>query len=85
MSYQVVGESAALVYGFYITSGNLGSVTWAVQYGTTLSDTGWDTAVNGTNGVTVATGDAVDGLKQVTVTIPTTETKLFARLLITPP
>ena len=85
MSYQVVNGSAALVYGFYITSANLGSVTWAVQYGTTLSDTGWDTAVNGTNGVTIATGEAVNGLKQVTVSIPTTETKLFARLLITPP
>jgi fibronectin-binding autotransporter adhesin len=58
-----------------------------VQYGSTLS--GWTTAQNGVNGVTIGAPTALEtGIKQVVVTIPKTlavDSRLFARLNVVVP
>lgn len=83
-SYTTVNDSPVLVYSFYAVS-DTGSVTWSVEYNSNLSST-WTTAVNGTNGVTISTtATETAGLNLVTVTIPSSETKLFARLRVNVP
>ncbi|BCU78035.1 immunoglobulin domain-containing protein [Luteolibacter sp. LG18] len=85
--FTTVNGSSALVYSFYVVK-DTGTATWAVEYNTALSSdaASWTTAVAGTNGVTITTQDTeTAGLSYVTVRIPTTQTKLFARLRVTPP
>ena len=57
------------------------STTITVEYGSDLS--GWTTAVNGENGVSIdESGASVGGLTPVIVTIPKSGGKLFARLKV---
>jgi hypothetical protein len=77
-----VGESTSLVMTFFITA-QAGNVTWSVQSSPDLAT--WTTAVDGTAGATITAVDDGDNLKLVTVTIPTTEALLFARLVATAP
>ena len=62
---------------------SLGSASWSVESGKLLGE--WNPAVHGQNGVTIATGAAVDGYRPVTVTFTATENPFFARLVVVAP
>lgn len=81
-SYTTVDGSPALVFSFYAVS-SLGSVGWSVEYSSDLAT--WTTASAGTNGVTITSAASGTGVNLVTVTIPTTESRLLARLRLTLP
>ena len=81
-TYTTVDGSPALVFSFYAVN-SLGSVGWAVEYSADLAT--WTTATAGTGGVAIATTPAGSGVNLVTVTIPTTESRLLARLRLTLP
>lgn len=81
-TYTTVNDSPALVFSFYAVSA-LGSVGWAVEYGSDLST--WTTAVAGENGVTIDSTASGTGVNLVTVTIPTTDSRTFSRLRLTLP
>jgi hypothetical protein len=68
-------ESAALDQGFVD----------AVEYSNLLSEGSWSTAVQGVNGVTISSVDLDADTEEVTVTIPTTGSRTFARLKVTAP
>ncbi|MEK7953849.1 DUF3500 domain-containing protein [Luteolibacter soli] len=75
-------SAATFTYTFHIPEID-GSISWLCQYTGDLAT--WIDAVNGTNGVTIQAGTAVDGDVPVTVTIPTTSSRIFARVKVTGP
>lgn len=82
-----VEGATSLVFSFYAIS-QLGTASWSVEYDSALSSEAnvWTTAVHGTNGVVISTEETeTAGLSHVTVTIPTTEERMFARLRVTAP
>lgn len=84
VTYASSSGTPTLVYSFYSVK-NLGSVTWTVEYSVDL--TTWNTAVNGTNGVTITTTPYDTGYNLNTVTIPdsTGTGRTFTRLRATLP
>ena len=81
-SYATVDGSPALVFSFYAVT-SLGSVGWSVEYSSDLAT--WTTAAAGSGGITIATAASGAGVNLVTVTVPTTESRLMARLRLTLP
>ncbi len=74
--------SGAFVVTFFMPEAR-GSATWFVEYGERLD--AWETAIDGENGVTIATGAAVEGYVPVTVTFTSTSAAFFARLVVIEP
>lgn len=56
-----------------------------VEYSETLAAGSWTTAVHNTGGVTITTAPVDAGTEEVTVTIPSSSTKKFARLKVVAP
>lgn len=72
------GGHPALVYSYNLSTAAASVVTTAVEYSPDLVT--WTTAVDGQNGVTIVTTPVDANTNHVTVTIPTTTAKVFARL-----
>lgn len=68
---------AALVYEFKRAKAAT-DVAWSVEFTHDLTGS-WTTAVHGLNGVTIATSSLDADFDRITVTIPTSETRIFAR------
>jgi len=78
-----VGEPAALVFRFKVAKAAAG-VAWSVETSSTL-DGAWATAVHGVAQVTIIQIPLDGARDQVTVTVPTTEEKIFGRLRVAIP
>ncbi|MFT3990931.1 MAG: DUF3500 domain-containing protein [Luteolibacter sp.] len=75
-------DTSIYTYAFTIPE-NPGGVTWTVRYSTDLST--WTDAPNSADGVTVTEGTASNGEIPVTVSIPSTTGKVFARVVVVSP
>jgi hypothetical protein len=72
-----------LVFRFNVAKAAAG-VAWSVETSSTLGGT-WATAVQGVDQVTISQAPLDATRDQVTVTIPTTESKIFGRLRVALP
>lgn len=77
-----VNGSSALVYQFNLNKAAAAAVTVTVEYSSDLIN--WTTAVNGQDGVGIATASVNSATEHITVTIPTASSCLFARLRVAP-
>jgi len=77
-SATTVGGHPALVFDYTVDTTATAVVAVTVEYSTDLAN--WTTAVDGQDGVVIATTALGGTAQHVTVTLPTSGTKLFARL-----
>ena len=77
---RATNEPSALVFRFNVAKAAAG-VAWSVETSSTLGGT-WATAVQGVDQVTISQAPLDATRDQVTVTIPTTESKIFGRLRV---
>lgn len=78
------GSTLAFVYKREIAALAEGFVD-QVEYSDTLAQESWVTAVNSVGGVTISTVGIDDETEEVTVTIPSTGGRMFARLKVSAP
>jgi hypothetical protein len=79
-SARLMPGGAALAFEFNRYK-NAAGLTCTVEYSSNLTGS-WTTAVDGVNGVTIVTTPVDSNFDHMTVTIPTSEAKLFARLRV---
>ena len=77
-SVTTVSGQSALVFVYNVNAAATAVVGVSVEYSSDL--TNWTTAANGTNGIAIVTTAVDANTNHVVVTIPTSGTKLFARL-----